>query len=192
MAGKGKANGVGSISWTEQETKFSLAVYSADSHRNKERYGSGVLVAESDRPEASQAKGSIEPIPNEFDRCVEEIRNVLVASKGKTDEEKQQYSEALNRAVLGFEQERGQFLAIISDQLAKKRLSHIEPPNRTFGSLAEAVFAEVIGLNMLELVMKNREGLEEIQVVGRDIYEVRNGQAAPSAFRFQSVRDVER
>ena len=54
------------------------------------------------------------------------------------------------------------------------------------------VFAEVIGLNVLELLLKNRDGLEEIQVVGRHIFEVRNGRAVPSALRFESVRDVER
>ncbi|PYI51664.1 secretion system protein E [Paenibacillus flagellatus] len=127
-----------------------------------------------------------------FRRCVEEIRTYLVASRGRTEEERRQYSESLNRAVLGFEEERSRFVAIIGDQLAKRRLNHIAPPNHRYATLAEAVFAEVIGMNVLELLLRDREGLEEIQVVGRDIYEVRGGRAAPSPYKFQHVKDVER
>ncbi len=181
------------MSTTLPEKRFSLAAFSVDTNRLKEEpNGTTDLIDANGKLHENRFQDTTEREQNEFNRCVEEIRNVLVASKGRTDEEKQQYSEALNRAVLGFEQERGQFLAIISDQLAKKRLSHVEPPNRVYSTLTEAVFAEVIGLNVLELVMKNREGLEEIQVVGRDIYEVRSGQAMPSSIRFQNVSDVER
>jgi pilus assembly protein CpaF len=175
-----------------QERKFSLLAYSAASSRSNNHPGMQVLLNEAAEQTAVRNQEESERNQSEFEQCVEEIRNVLVASKGRTDQEKQQYSEALNRAVLGFEQERGQFLAIVNDQLAKKRMTHIQPPGRMYATLAEAVFAEVIGLNVLELVMKNKEGLEEIQVVGRDIYEVRNGQASPSAYKFQSIRDVER
>lgn len=59
-------------------------------------------------------------------------------------------------------------------------------------SLAEAMFAEVIGLNVLELVLRNREGLEEVQVVGNRIFEVRDGRATASPYRFQHIADVER
>ena len=38
----------------------------------------------------------------------------------------------------------------------------------------------LLGLNVLELVLKQKEGLEEIQVVGRQIFEVRGGMAMPS------------
>ncbi|GAA3410941.1 ATPase, T2SS/T4P/T4SS family [Paenibacillus hodogayensis] len=127
-----------------------------------------------------------------FQRCVEEIRTYLVASRGKTEEERLQYSESLNRAVLGFEEERVRFVAIINDQLAKRRLNHIVPPNRRYATLAEAVFAEVIGMNVLELLLRDREGLEEIQVVGKDIFEVRGGIATPSPHKFQHVKEVER
>ncbi|MDF2725197.1 MAG: secretion system protein, partial [Paenibacillus sp.] len=127
-----------------------------------------------------------------FQKCVEEIRSYLVATRGRTEEEKQQYSESLNRAVLGFEEERVRFVAIINDQLAKRRMNHIVPPNRRYATLAEAVFAEVIGMNVLELLLKEKEGLEEIQVVGTHIFEVRGGRAIPSPHQFQHVKEVER
>jgi len=168
------------------ERKFSVLAYSmrrgeADTGKAAED-GTGMAVErlpqESDSPD--------------FHRCVDEIRSYLVASRGRTDEERQQYSESLNRAVLGFEEERIRFVAIINDQLAKRRMNHIVPPNRRYTTLAEAVFAEIIGMNVLELLLKNREGLEEIQVVGRDIYEVRAGKATPSPHKFQHLKDVER
>jgi pilus assembly protein CpaF len=123
---------------------------------------------------------------------VEEIRGELVAAKGGTEEEKLRFSETLNRAILGYEQERSQLLAVIHDLLAKKRITLRPPADRSYGTLAEAVFAELIGLGALELVLKHRDGLEEVQVVGRDIYEVRNGYVIPSAYRLPSVKDLER
>lgn len=163
------------------ERKFSLLAYSME-RRDGERQADGAAVSLLPAEEEHPA----------FRQCVEEIRAALVASRGRTEEERQQYSEALNRAVLGFEEERGRFVAIINDLLAKKRLNHIAPPNHRYTTLAEAVFAEVIGLNVLELLLKEREGLEEIQVVGRDIYEVRGGKATLSLYKFQHVKDVER
>src|SRR5699024_9321544 len=62
----------------------------------------------------------------------------------------------------------------------------------TYHTLAEAVFAEVIGLNVLELVLKAKEQLEEVQVVGPLIYEVKGGIERLSPFRFDYIQDVER
>jgi pilus assembly protein CpaF len=45
---------------------------------------------------------------------------------------------------------------------------------------------------VLELVLRNREGLEEIQVVGTQIFEVRDGRSIRSAYAFESEREVER
>lgn len=165
------------------ERKFSVLAYSmrrgeADGGKTAAAAGTSLMPLEDESPD--------------FQRCVDEIRSYLVASRGRTDEERQQYSESLNRAVLGFEEERVRFVAIINDQLAKRRMNHIMPPNRRYTTLAEAVFAEIIGMNVLELLLRNREGLEEIQVVGRDIYEVRAGKAMPSPHKFQHVKDVER
>ncbi|WP_127582368.1 ATPase, T2SS/T4P/T4SS family [Paenibacillus koleovorans] len=183
-----------------EETKFSLLLYSAEARRAKKTaqavpdsgHKPSTTEKELFQTTLAEDQPEYETKTEDFERCVEEIRAVLVAAAGKTDEDKLKYSEALNRAVLGFEQERGQFLAIVSDQLAKKRLNHIQPPNRVYETLSEAVFAEVIGLHVLELVMKNRDGLEEIQVVGRDIYEVRAGHAIVSPYKFQNVKEVER
>lgn len=127
-----------------------------------------------------------------FDQWVDHIRSELVTAKGRNEEEKQQYNETLNRAVLGYEEERGELLAMIHDLVAKRRMMHVQPDSRSFATLPEAIFAEIIGLNVLELVMKDREGLEEIQVIGQQIFEVRNGSAVPSVHRLPSIRDLER
>lgn len=122
----------------------------------------------------------------------EEIRHLLATPRGHTEEERRQYTEKLNRAVIGFPQERSEMLAIISDWIIKKRLQHMPIAQSQYASLAEAMFAEVIGLNVLELVLRNREGLEEVQVVGTRIFEVRDGRATASPYRFQQIADVER
>lgn len=164
------------------ERKFSVLAYSMLRHDETKR----------DVSEPAELPAPYDDENPAFQRCVEEIRTYLVASRGKTEEERLQYSEALNRAVLGFEEERIRFVAIINDQLAKRRLNHIVPPNRRYATLAEAVFAEVIGMNVLELLLRDRDGLEEIQVVGTSIFEVRGGRASPSPHQFQHVKEVER
>ena len=102
------------------------------------------------------------------------------------------YSEILNKAILGFSEDKEWLIAIINDQLIKKRIHDIPPPNTKYKTLAEAVFAEVIGLNILELIINNKDGLEEIQVVGRQIFEVRKGKSVPSLYQFKSIKEVER
>ncbi|MCM3631021.1 CpaF/VirB11 family protein [Paenibacillus glycanilyticus] len=128
----------------------------------------------------------------DFGRLADEIRSYLAAPRGLTEEERRQYSETLNRAVLGFASEREQVLAIIADRLIRLRIHHLDGYKHPYATLAEALFAEVIGLNVLELVLARKEGLEEIQVVGSQIYEVRDGQAKLSSYRFDHERDVER
>lgn len=130
--------------------------------------------------------------PTDFRKLAEDIRNYVAAPRGMTEEERRSYSERLNRAVLGFPKERAELLAVISDRLIRKRVHRLPDYRHPYESLAEALFAEVIGLNVLELVLRNKEGLEEIQVVGTRIYEVREGRTAPSAYRFSSVTEVER
>jgi pilus assembly protein CpaF len=127
-----------------------------------------------------------------FSQWIEEIRSELVSARGGSEEEKQDYNDTLNRAILGYEEDRGKLLAIIYDLVAKRRLKDLPPSTHHYDSLPEAIFAEIIGLNVLELVLKNREGLEEIQVVGRYIFEVRNGYAVPSVHRLPSIKDLER
>lgn len=149
-------------------------------------------------------KGDPVPVPSDFagfpqsegraalSSLTEEVRLMLAAPRGWNEEERRKYAEKLNRAVIGFPQERAEMLAVISDWIIKKRLQHVNLAGLPYGTLAEALFAEVIGMNMLELVLRNREGLEEVQVVGTRIFEVRDGRAVPSPFRFQDVSQVER
>jgi pilus assembly protein CpaF len=163
--------------------KFSVLTYV---HKRKGDYGT---------PQQAAARIAANKQNNEngtFRQWTEEIRNELVTARGRNDEEKQQYNETLNRAVLGFEEDRGKILAIIHDLIAKRRLNDLPPGTRSYATLPEAIFAEIIGLNVLELVLKTKEGLEEIQVIGQQIFEVRNGYAAPSVHRLPSVRDLER
>ncbi|MBN2982626.1 MULTISPECIES: ATPase, T2SS/T4P/T4SS family [Cohnella] len=122
----------------------------------------------------------------------EEVRHMLALPRGWSEEERKQYAEKLNRAVLGFPRERSEMLAIISDWIIKKRLQHVPVAQLPYGTLAEALFAEVIGLNVLELVLRDRNGLEEVQVVGTRIFEVRDGRAVASPYRFDHVSQVER
>ncbi|NQX69701.1 Flp pilus assembly complex ATPase component TadA [Paenibacillus alba] len=127
-----------------------------------------------------------------FNQTVEDIRSELVTLRGRTEAEKQIYNETLSRAILGYEDDRGKLLAIIHDLVSKRRLSGIPPRTTGYTTLPEAIFAEIIGLNVLELVLKQKEGLEEIQVVGRQIFEVRGGMAKPSAYILPSIRELER
>ncbi len=127
-----------------------------------------------------------------FKKWVEEIRSELVKAKGKDNREKQRYNDILNRAILGYEEERSKLLAMIHDLVAMRSLQHAPLDNHSYDNLSEAIFAEIIGLNVLELVMKNRDGLEEIQVAGCDIFEVRYGQVQASKYRLSSIRDLDR
>ncbi|WP_274649126.1 ATPase, T2SS/T4P/T4SS family [Paenibacillus humicola] len=154
-------------------------------------------AAYSARLRAGDADGAV-PLEREndavrdFQRLAEDIRTYLAMPRGVTEEERRQYNERLNRAVLGFPEEREHIMAVIADRLMRQRIHELPGLNHPYASLAEALFAEVIGLNVLELVLRGREGLEEIQVVGTRIFEVRDGLSRPSAFRFESERDVER
>ncbi|MBD2847784.1 Flp pilus assembly complex ATPase component TadA [Paenibacillus sp. IB182496] len=125
-------------------------------------------------------------------KLAEDIRTFLATPRGATEEERRQYNERLNRAVLGFPEERAELLAVINDRLMRRRIHHLTGGWHPYESLAEALFAEVIGLNVLELVLQGKEGLEEIQVVGTQVFEVRGGVAIASPYAFASVREVER
>jgi pilus assembly protein CpaF len=141
------------------------------------------------------AVGPHNPAPPDgdaFRQVVDLMRGVLIASRGITEEEQTAYNRRLNEAVLGYPEARRQMKAFIQDELVKRRLLHVPVPDAAYDSLAEAVFAEIIGLNVLELIMKHKDGLEEIQVVGTRIFEVRNGECVPSRYRFRSISEVRR
>lgn len=127
-----------------------------------------------------------------FRDLIEEIRGELAAPRGRTEEERQSYTDTLNRAVIGYEQDRRSMMAVIQDLLARKRIHRAPPSSVRYASLPEAVFAEIVGWSVLEPILERREGLEEIQVVGERIYEVRGGIPVPSSRQFGSVRELER
>ena len=127
-----------------------------------------------------------------FMAIVEDMRAYLVGMRTQTEDDQIEYGTTLNRAVLGYSRERQAFLAVIQDRLASRRLHQQKPPSSQYETMAEAVFAEVIGMNVLESVMRERADLEEIQVVGTRIFEVRNGFVRKSHYRFRSVDEVER
>jgi len=166
---------------TEEEGKFSAVVYA-----NRLLTGDRAGTAQPKEPEDAGGLSA------DFRQWVEEIRSDLVSYRGKTDEQQARYSETLNRAILGFETERGRLLAMIHDLLARRRITAPPPPGSKYQTLAEAIFAEVIGLNVLELILKQREDLEEIQVVGRQIFEIRRGRTIRSPYQLQSLKELER
>jgi len=169
------------MSAESQAKRFSPAAYAADLQASES-------VAASASPEDRDASRGL----NRLRAYTEEVRQMLSTPRGWSEEERRQYAEKLNRAIIGFPQERAEMLAIISDWIIRKRLQHVQFGNLPYSTLAEALFAEVIGMNVLELVLRNREGLEEIQVVGTRIFEVRDGRAAASPYRFHEVSEVER
>ncbi len=158
--------------------RFSSTAYAA----NLQALSIKAALSPSDKPDGL----------NSLRAYTEEVRHMLATPRGWSEEERRRYAEKLNRAVIGFPQERAEMLAVISDWIIKKRLQHLSFGHLPYATLAEALFAEVIGLNVLELVLRNREGLEEVQVVGTRIFEVRDGKAAASPYRFQELSHVER
>lgn len=129
---------------------------------------------------------------NWYRELVDEIRREVAAPRGRTEEERQAYTDTLNRAVIGYEDARRAIRAIVMDLLARKRLQRAPPSSSGFSDLADAVFAQIAGWNALEPLFRHREGLEEIQVIGESVFEVRGGQAMPSSVRLDSVKDLER
>lgn len=160
------------------QRKFSAAAYS-----------SHVRAEEAAELPDDAREGSVH---QDFQRLAEDVRTYLAMPRGLTEEERRRYNEQLNRAVLGYAEERAHILAVISDRLLRQRIHELPGYEHPYSSLSEAIFAEVIGLNVLELVLRSREGLEEIQVVGNRIFEVRNGCGMLSPYTFDSEREVER
>jgi len=161
--------------------RFSPAAYAAGLQASESLQAAGV-------PEEREPSDAL----NRLRAYTEEVRQMLSTPRGWSEEERKQYAEKLNRAIIGFPQERAEMLAIIADWIIRKRLQHVSFGGLPYATLAEALFAEVIGMNVLELVLRNREGLEEVQVVGTRIFEIRDGRATPSPYRFQEVSQVER
>jgi len=155
-------------------------------------YSAKLRLAMPDNGEAEWEGDADKDGARAFAGLAEDVRNFVAAPLGMTEEQRGSYGERLNKAVLGYPQERAELLALIADRLIRKRVHRLPNYRHPYQTLAEALFAEVIGLNVLELVLADKEGLEEVQVVGTRIYEVRGGAPRISAHRFASIRDVER
>lgn len=163
---------------SDNNPKFSLFAYTG-----------GPRVRPRDKPTVQSAATRT---TGTFEKLVEEVREELTAGRGMTEHDAARYQEMLNRAVLGYEEDRHSMRALIQDLLSRKETAGIAVPNASYKQLSEAVFAQIVGLDVLEAIMKDRTGLEEIQVIGCDIYEIRNGRVQRSAERFRTVDDVQR
>ncbi|QJC51203.1 CpaF family protein [Paenibacillus albicereus] len=164
-----------------------------------ERFSPAALAAElrsgrrppasTEAPAGQQTGGAA---PDSFAKAAEDMRTYLASPRGMTDEERREYGERLNRAVLGYRRERREIMALVADRLLKLRLHELPGMGAPYKSLAEALFAEVIGLGVLERILEERDGLEEIQVVGTRIYLMRGGTVKRSPIDFQTPGEVER
>ncbi|MCM3749079.1 Flp pilus assembly complex ATPase component TadA [Paenibacillus pasadenensis] len=168
-------------------SRFSPSAYSA-----RVRAGTGSDEVEGRIEEAVLISSSSEKPALDFAKAAEDMRAYLSSPRGMTEEERREYGERLNRAVLGYPRERKEIMALVQDRLLKLRLQELPGMSGQYHSLAEALFAEVIGLGVLELALQDRSGLEEIQVVGTGIYLMREGRTERSSYRFQSLKEVER
>lgn len=164
------------------ENKFSLLQFA-----QQQNQGEIMLRSQKNDGELNQ-----QTLQQRFEQLVEQARQMLLhrSALAHSEEEQLRYSETLNRAVLGFQEAREYILTVIQDWIVKQRIHDLAPQG--FASLAEALFAEVIGMNVLELVLKDKKHLEEVQVVGKQIFEVRHGRAAASIYHFQRIGDVAR
>lgn len=128
----------------------------------------------------------------EFQNLCNEIRQFLSTPKGVTEEERRQYSETLNQAVVGFTEARAYILNVIADRLLKLHIQAIDGYNHPYHTLAEAIFSEVVGMHVLEVIIRDTPNLEEIQVVGTHIFTVISGEVTLSPYRFEHLKEVER
>ncbi len=126
-----------------------------------------------------------------FAYIIEELRVKLASPAGKSEEERIAWSETLARAVLGYPEERRICLAVIQHELLQRRWTEWDEQQSPYATLEEAVFAEIIGLGVLEPLLKAGDA-EEIQVIGTEVFVVRGGSCVHSPYRFSSVQEVER
>jgi len=171
------------INLSDNEIKRFSAIDYISLHRQKKKQEQGA--------EQQSVSLSVQHM-EQFQQLCQEVRTYLSAAKGFNEEERRQYSETLNHAVLGFPDAREQIMALIADRLMKLHLSRIDGFEHPYPTLAEAVFAEVVGMNVLEVIIRETFGLEEIQVVGTKIYTVIGGVVRLSSYQFEHVKEVER
>lgn len=121
-----------------------------------------------------------------------QVREQLMRFQDQDSSEAIQIMDLINKAVLGFAAERKWMHRKIEDALLQLHILEMTDPLGIHGSLADAIFAEIIGMNVLERLLERREQLDEIQVVGDQIFEVIGGKERRSSYRFNDIAQVER
>jgi pilus assembly protein CpaF len=121
-----------------------------------------------------------------------QVREQLMRFHEQDSAEAIQIIDLINKAVLGFAAERKWMHRKIEDTLLQLQILEVSDPIGIHETLADAIFAEIIGMNVLERLLERREQLDEIQVVGDQIYEVIGGIEHRSIYRFNDVSQVER
>src|SRR5690242_8999968 len=70
----------------------------------------------------------------DFQRLAEDVRTYLAMPRGGTEEERRQYNERLNRAVLGYAEDREHVMAIIADRLMRQRVHELPGLDHPYAS----------------------------------------------------------
>lgn len=150
-------------------------------------------VESKSRQQSTDLQGSSKALEQRrFRLLVDELRQELIAYRGRSEAETSQFGETLNRAILGFEQERAMISAVLQELLAKRGLAHLSDPAEQYATMSEAIFAELIGWNVLELILRDKGVIEEIQVIGTQIFLVKGGDVSKAEVQFKQIADVER
>lgn len=121
-----------------------------------------------------------------------QVREQLMRFQDQDSSEAIQIMDLINKAVLGFAAERKWMHRKIEDALLQLHILDMTDPLGIHDTLTDAIFAEIIGMNVLERLLERREQLDEIQVVGDQIFEVIGGIERRSSYRFNNVSQVER
>ncbi|MEY4479635.1 MAG: hypothetical protein RLZZ267_313 [Bacillota bacterium] len=121
-----------------------------------------------------------------------QVREQLMRFQEQDSSEAIQMIDLINKAVLGYPAERKWMHRKIEDALLQLHILDVADPLGIHDSLADAIFAEIIGMNVLERLLERRDQLDEIQVVGDQIFEVIGGIERRSTYRFHDVSQVER
>lgn len=121
-----------------------------------------------------------------FNMLALRVRDQVIQNKAAV------WTDQLNRAVLGYPQERQLLRGKISTTLRELGVPEGPDPCGVHDSLSEAIFAELVGMNVLEKVLLRQAELDEIQVIGTQIFEVVNGIERRAEEQFSDVAQVER
>jgi pilus assembly protein CpaF len=135
---------------------------------------------------AHQSGPSQHDLRKQLDALVKQVRDLFLQQASTS------WTEQMNRAVLGYPQERQLMRGKINTVLKELGYPDRPDPLGVHSSLSEAIFAEIIGMNILEKVMLRQAELDEIQVIGTHIFEVVQGVERRSVEQFEDVAQVER